>query len=213
MEDSAWKGPPCAWGWRGRAVGECRVWGAAGWKAVAPLDKLSTSSVVFTNYEHISTNGTAATELWGLDITNKQDEILLICAWSVSPLGSCLADSHFAAQLCILTAPAVTSGVDLTQVSLTGTVSIQICLLPFGEEENWFWGSFWLCCSRESIIPLPSFGKSCLVVGRHGETPAVTLPLCLLLFLWCLIWCIFPCQQQGKAGRQGLKGKLWTHLD
>lgn len=91
--DSAWKGPLCASEWRGRAVGECRVWGAAGWKAVTPLDKLSTSSVVFTNNEHISTNVTAATELWGLDITNKQDEILLICAWSVSPLGSCLAET------------------------------------------------------------------------------------------------------------------------
>lgn len=39
------------------------AWGAAGWKAVAPLDKHSISSVVFTNYEHISTNVTAATEL------------------------------------------------------------------------------------------------------------------------------------------------------
>lgn len=91
--DPAWKGPPCAWEWRGRAVGECRIWGAAGWKAVAPLAKHSTSSVVFTNYEHISANVTAATELWGLDITNKQDGILLILAWSVSPLGSCSAET------------------------------------------------------------------------------------------------------------------------
>lgn len=83
-EGSAWKVPPCAWEWRGRAVGDCRVSGAAGWKAVAPLDKHSISSVVFTNYEPISTNVTAATELWGLDITNKQDGILLICAWSVT---------------------------------------------------------------------------------------------------------------------------------
>lgn len=90
---SAWKVPHCAWEWRGRAVGDSRVWGAAGWKAVAPLDKHLTSSIVFTNYEHISTNVTAATELWGLDVTNKQDGILLICAWSVTPLSSCLAET------------------------------------------------------------------------------------------------------------------------